>query len=85
MVTDVQVLYAVQADQWGGLGLFAAQDVAAGTLIWDFAKASIKEYSNEEAKVGAVTGRVEPASVSVLWPCTSARTSINKPPMRCAF
>lgn len=46
----MQVPYDILPDQWGGLGVFPAQDVAAGTLIWDFAKANKKEYSNEEAK-----------------------------------
>lgn len=46
----MQVAYEARADQWGGLGLFAAEDITAGTLIWDFAKANIKEYSNDESK-----------------------------------
>lgn len=46
----MQVPYEVRDSVGRGKGLFATNDIATGTLVWDFHKANISVYSEAEAK-----------------------------------
>jgi len=60
----MEVPYVIKSDRWGGLGVFAATDIKAGTKVWAFGKANVTVLDEDEAK--AICTRQDPAALAHL-------------------